>query len=67
VRLYERAASFEMANPFDRSAIEPFGADRRALGRVGRRQLRMRSIVQGTKKNLDLSLARSAVSKDAFS
>jgi hypothetical protein len=27
-----------MANPFDRSAIEPFGADRRAACRVGRRK-----------------------------
>jgi hypothetical protein len=38
-----------MANPFDRSAIEPFGADRKAVGRVGRAKLRMRIFLAGSK------------------
>jgi hypothetical protein len=33
-RWIDSFASFDMANPFDRFAIEPSGADRRAVGRV---------------------------------
>jgi hypothetical protein len=56
-----------MANPFDRSAIEPSGADRRAVGRVGRAKLRMRIFLMPSTKYPHPERERSEQSKDARS